>query len=109
MAGLDPAIHRRCSHMPGGWVYSMTNKPRGMLYVGVTSNLQNRVWQHREGLVEGFTKKHGLKVLVYAERHDEIEQAIHRETLIKHWSRAWKVDLIRKSNPEWRDLYEASV
>jgi putative endonuclease len=95
--------------MAGGWVYIMTNKPRGTLYVGVTSDIQRRAWEHRESLIEGFSKRYGLKCLVYAEHHDEIEQAIHRETLIKHWSRAWKVDLIQKSNPEWTDLYETLV
>jgi putative endonuclease len=65
-----------------------------------------RAWEHREGLAEGFTKRYGLKMLVYAEHHDEIEQAIQRETSIKRWSRAWKVDLIRASIPHWNDLYE---
>jgi len=108
MAGLDPAIHLYgASAMKGGWVYIMTNKPRGTLYVGVTSNLARRAWEHREGLVDGFTKQYGLKLLVYAEQHDTIEEAIQREKLIKHWSRAWKVDLIRKANPGWSDLYES--
>ncbi len=92
--------------MAGGWVYIMTNKPRGTLYVGVTADLARRAWEHREGHVEGFTKKYGLKRLVYAERHDDIERAIQREKLIKHWPRAWKFDLIRGANPDWRDLYE---
>ena len=92
--------------MAGGWVYIMTNKPRGTLYVGVTADLARRAWEHRDGHVEGFTKKYGLKLLVYAERHDEIEWAIQREKLIKLWPRAWKIDLIRDANPDWRDLYE---
>ena len=92
--------------MAGGWVYIMTNKPRGTLYVGVTADLARRAWEHREGYARGFTKKYGLKLLVFAERHDEIERAIQREKLIKHWPRAWKIDLIRDANPDWRDLYE---
>jgi putative endonuclease len=92
--------------MAGGWVYIMTNKPRGTLYVGVTAHLARRAWEHRKGHVQGFSRKYGLKRLVYAERHDEIERAIQREKLIKHWPRAWKIDLIRGANPDWRDLYE---
>ena len=90
--------------MKGGWVYIMTNRLDGTLYVGLTSDLARRVWEHREGLVEGFTKQHGLKRLVYAEHHDDIEGAIQRETSIKRWSRAWKVNLIIKDNPDWDDL-----
>ena len=92
--------------MHGGWVYIMTNRPNGTLYVGVTSDLARRAWEHREGVVEGHTKRYGLKRLVYAERHDEISVAIQREKTIKHWPRAWKVVLILKTNPEWDDLYE---
>jgi putative endonuclease len=92
-----------------GWVYIMANEPYGTLYVGVTSDLKARVWQHREGLVDGFTKKHGLKMLVYAEQHDEIEAAIHREKRLKHWSRDWKIDLIASNNPDWKDLYQTIV
>ncbi|MCD6074257.1 MAG: putative excinuclease subunit domain protein (UvrABC) [Rhodospirillales bacterium] len=92
--------------MSGGWVYIITNKPRGTLYVGVTSDIQRRAWEHREGLIDGFTKRYGLKLLVYAERHEEIEQAIQREKLIKHWPREWKVNLILELNQDWRDLYE---
>ena len=92
--------------MSGGWVYIMTNKPDGVLYVGVTSELVKRVWQHCEGVAQGFTKKHNLKSLVYVEPHDEIQRAIQREKNIKHWSRAWKVALIEKTNPTWEDLYD---
>ena len=84
----------------------MTNRPRGTLYVGVTSDIARRAWEHREGIIDGFTKRHGLKLLVYAEQHDDIEQAIQREKLIKHWSRAWKIELILALNPDWHDLYE---
>jgi putative endonuclease len=80
--------------MQGGWVYIMTNKPNGILYIGVTSDIKRRAWEHREGIVEGFTKRYNLKRLVYAERHDTIEAAIQRETTMKHWPRAWKANLI---------------
>jgi putative endonuclease len=92
--------------MRGGWVYIMTNKPNGTLYVGVTSDIAARAWQHREGRIEGFTRRYGLKRLVYAEFHDEIVQAIQREKSIKRWPRAWKVNLIRERNWNWDDLYE---
>ena len=92
--------------MKGGWVYIMTNKPDGTLYVGVTSDIARRAWEHREGVVEGFTKKYGLNRLVYVERHEDIESAIEREKQLKEWQRAWKVKLIHKVNPEWDDLYE---
>ena len=91
--------------MKGGWVYIVTNRPEGTLYVGVTSDLAKRAWEHRESVVDGFTNRYGLKRLVYAERHDEIVEAIQREKRIKKWPRAWKMDLIRKANPTWRDLY----
>jgi len=93
--------------MKGGWVYIMTNRPNGTLYVGGTSDLEQRAWQHREGLIDGFTKRYGLKRLVYAERHDDIRTAIQREKNIKHWPRAWKIDLILADNPSWNDLYES--
>jgi putative endonuclease len=115
MAGLDPAIHpsakeRRRFHatekMSGGWVYIMANKPYGTLYVGVTSDIARRAWEHRDGVAEGFTKRYGLKLLVHVEFHDDIRTAIQREHSIKHWPREWKLDLIRASNPEWKDLYD---
>ena len=84
----------------------MTNNPNGTLYVGVTADIARRAWEHREGVVEGFTKRYGLKLLVYAEPHDEIERAIQREKTIKHWPRAWKIDLIRATNPGRQDLYD---
>jgi putative endonuclease len=93
----------------GGWVYIMTNRPNGVLYVGVTSDLVRRVYEHREGLVKGFTKTYGLKTLVYFEEHEDILSAITREKALKKWLRAWKVRLIHKDNPEWADLYEGIV
>jgi len=92
--------------MKRGWVYIMTDKPNGTLYVGVTSDLAQRAHQHREGAVEGFTKQYGLKRLVYAEEHADMTAAIQREKNIKHWRREWKVKLIHGINPGWDDLYE---
>ena len=92
--------------MPGGWVYIMTNRPNGVLYTGVTSDLAHRAFEHREGLLKGFTKRYGLKRLVYAEFFEDIRAAIQREKNMKHYSRAWKAGLILEANPDWRDLYE---
>lgn len=92
--------------MDGGWVYIMADKPHGTIYVGVTSDLSRRVWEHREGLVPGFTKRYGLKRLVFVERHEDIRDAIRREKAIKTWRRAGKINLIRSLNPDWLDLHE---
>jgi putative endonuclease len=92
--------------MSGGWVYIVTNRPNGTLYTGVTSNLSRRIYEHREGLVAGFTTRYGLKTLVYYEFHEDIRLATQRESNIKHWPRAWKARLIVDFNPDWRDLYE---
>ena len=93
--------------MAGGYVYFMTNRRDGTLYVGVTSNLVRRCYEHRNGFVDGFTKQYGLKSLVYFETYDDIRLAIQREKTIKHWPRAWKVRLIHGFNPEWADLYDS--
>jgi putative endonuclease len=107
MAGLVPAIHvLQIGAMSGGWVYIMTNRPNGILYVGVTSDLVRRVFEHRTGAVAGFTRRYGLKRLVYFERFEDIRDAIQREHNIKHWSRAWKVRRIMIENPDWHDLYD---
>ena len=107
MAGLVPAIHAvGIALMSGGWVYIMTNRPNGILYTGVTADISRRAWEHREGLVKGFTKRYALKRLVYTGFYENIGDAIQREHNMKHWSRAWKVRLILDANPEWRDLYE---
>ena len=93
--------------MAGGWVYIMSNKPRGVLYVGVTADLAARVDQHRRG--EGgsaFCRRYGLDRLVYAEAHEEIDMAIAREKAIKAWRRAWKIELVEAGNPGWADLFE---
>jgi len=89
------------------YVYILASRYNGTLYVGVCRNLQKRIWQHREGVVPGFTKRYAVKCLVYYEVHEEIEQAIHREKRMKKWSRAMKVRLIEKDNPHWLDLYES--
>jgi putative endonuclease len=97
---------QRGRRMKGGWVYIMTNRRNGILYIGVTNDLGRRVWEHREGPVDGFTKRYGLKLLAYAEHHDDIRDAIRREKSMKRWARAWKVRLIHTENPNWDDLYE---
>ena len=107
MAGLVPATHALNPRgMKGGWVYIMSNRRNGTLYVGVTSNLLRRVWEHREGLVDGFTKQYGLKGLVDYEPFEDIGTAIQREKTLKHWPRAWRVNLILGQNPDWADLYD---
>ena len=88
------------------WVYILASKRNGTLYIGVTNNLSRRVWEHKEDVVEGFTKQYYVKLLVYYERYPDVRHAIQREKNIKKWSRAWKIDLIRSMNPEWRDLYD---
>ena len=88
------------------FVYMMANKKHGVLYAGVTSALPERVRQHREGLIEGFTKKYRVKFLVYYEAKDNAVEAIAREKQIKRWRRAWKIELIEKANPHWRDLWD---
>jgi putative endonuclease len=101
MAGLDPATS---SSGRGGWVYIMTNRPNGTLYIGVTSNLAKRVWEHRVGIASAFTHRYNLHRLVYTEHHEDIRTAIQREKTMKHWSRAWKIELIASQNPTWNDL-----
>jgi putative endonuclease len=92
--------------MRGGFVYIMTNRPNGTLYIAVFMDLSRRVHEHREGLTAGFTRRYGLRRLVWYEVHDSIAAAIQRESTMKHWNRAWKTRAIVQLNPEWRDLYE---
>ncbi|MDX2274049.1 MAG: GIY-YIG nuclease family protein [Hyphomonadaceae bacterium] len=87
-------------------VYIMANERNGTLYIGVTSNLPRRAQQHREGLVEGFTQKYGCKLLVWFEQRQDMHTALAREKELKKWRRDWKLALIEKSNPQWRDLAE---
>ena len=91
--------------MKSGWVYIMANRRNGTIYVGSTSNLAQRVHQHREGLIEGFTKDHGCKLLVWHDGHDNLHDARAREVQIKKWMRSWKIRLIEEMNPDWRDLW----
>ena len=90
--------------MAGGFVYIMTNRRNGILYVGVTNDLVRRAYEHRAGLVKGFTKQYGLKRLIYFEAFDDTRFAIQREKTMKQWPRAWKVRLINGVNREWNDL-----
>ncbi len=90
-------------------VYILASKKNGTLYTGITSNLIQRIHQHKNDLVEGFTKKYGVHFLVYYELHDHLETAITREKQIKNWKRQWKVELIEKDNRMWRDLYDELV
>jgi putative endonuclease len=87
-------------------VYILASRRNGTLYVGITSDLARRVWEHRSGAIEGFTRDYGVRRLVFAEFHDTIESAILREKRIKKWRRAWKLELIEQHNPQWRDLYD---
>ena len=87
------------------WVYMLASKRNGTLYTGVTSNLDDRVFQHKHDLIKGFTQRYGVHRLVWFEEHDDIRQAIAREKQIKGWNRAWKLRLIEKLNPDWKDLY----
>ena len=85
-------------------VYLLANKPFGTLYIGVTSDLVARLWQHREGTIEGFTKRYAVHRLVHFEMFDTMETAIRREKQLKNWHRDWKLNLIARENPDWRDL-----
>ena len=87
-------------------VYLLASKRNGTLYAGVTSNLVKRVWEHKQHIVEGFTKKYGVTRLVWYQLHETMESAIRREKAIKNCKRAWKINLIESANPQWRDLYE---
>jgi putative endonuclease len=90
-------------------VYILASGRNGTLYVGVTSDLVQRIWQHRNGEIDGFTKKYEVKRLVWFEMHATMEAAIHREKQIKKWNRAWKIELIERSNARWHDLYETII
>ena len=94
----DPALNMY-------YVYIMANKRNGTLYTGVTSNLTQRVWQHKNNKVEGFTKKYGIHTLVYYESVSDIKVALDREKQLKKWRRKWKLELIEKENLKWEDLY----
>ncbi|RJP70259.1 MAG: GIY-YIG nuclease family protein [Ignavibacteriales bacterium] len=87
------------------YVYILASKKNGTLYIGITNDLMRRVYEHREGLIDGFTKKYNVKNLVYFEIISNVTEAIKREKAMKKWLRKWKIELIEKSNPEWKDLY----
>ena len=86
-------------------VYILASERNGTLYIGVTSDLIKRVWQHKESLADGFTKKYGVKILVWYEQHETMESAIAKEKAMKKWLRKWKLATIEKTNPDWRDLW----
>ncbi len=90
-------------------VYILATKRNGTLYIGVTSDLVKRIWEHQNNLVEGFTKRYGVHRLVWVELHESMESAIQREKRLKGWKRAWKLQLIESNNPNWRDLYDTIV
>ena len=92
--------------MAGGWLYIMTNRAYGVLYIGVTASLPRRAMQHRDGAGSDFCRRYRLDRLVYAERHETIMDAITREKAVKAWKRAWKVELIKSINPKWVDLFD---
>jgi len=92
-----------------GYVYIMTSGRNGTLYIGATSDLAKRAWEHRNGIVSGFTKQHGCKLLVWYEAHDDLQDARLRELQMKKWKRLWKISTIEIINPEWRDLYSTLV
>ncbi len=90
--------------MKCGYVYIMTNAPHGTIYIGVTSDIHRRDYEHKNELVDGFTKKYALKVLVHVETYESIVEAIAREKQLKAWRRDWKIDLINAANPEWKNI-----
>ena len=92
--------------MKNYYVYILSSKRNGTLYIGVTSDIVNRVYEHKNGMVEGFTKKYNIHDLVWYEMHEAAESAIYREKQLKKWKRAWKLKLIEEGNPNWIDLYE---
>ena len=90
-------------------VYILAGKKNGTLYIGVTSDLVKRIWEHKNNVAEGFTKRYGVHDLVWYELHETMESAIHREKALKEWKRAWKLELIEGSDPDWLDLYPTIV
>jgi putative endonuclease len=88
------------------YVYLLASRRNGTLYVGMTDNLARRIWMHRTGVLAGFTKQYGVKMLVWYEQHETRESAFARERQVKKWNRAWKLKLIEHSNPTWRDCYD---
>jgi putative endonuclease len=91
------------------FVYILASARNGTLYVGVTNDLSNRVFEHRNGILPGFTKRYGVTTLVWFEEYPDIDEAITQEKRLKRWARAWKIALIEKTNPQWLDLYETTL
>ena len=91
------------------WVYILASRRNGTLYVGMTDDLVRRAWQHREGVIPGFTSTYGVKLLVWYELHESRESAFQRERRMKNWNRKWKLQLIEQFNPDWRDLADELV
>ncbi|MCH9845692.1 MAG: GIY-YIG nuclease family protein [Alphaproteobacteria bacterium] len=90
-------------------IYILASKKKGTLYIGVTSNIVQRIYQHKHKMVEGFTKKYDVNLLVYYEQHAPMETAIIKEKQMKEWQRQWKINLIERENPQWLDLYDSLV
>ena len=103
MPGPDPASSAKCD-MAYAFTYILASKPKGVLYVGVTTDLEKRMAQHKSGEVEGFTQRYNVKQLVWFQESEGIESAIAEEKRIKNWKREWKIELIEKTNPYWKDL-----
>ena len=91
------------------FVYMLTTRKNTVLYTGVTGDLDSRMWQHKQHMVDGFTKKYNVDKLVYMEEYDQIEEALQREKCIKRWKREWKNNLVNKANPNWNDLYDINA
>ena len=107
MPGSDPAS--RLLSMKQYYVYILASERNGTLYVGVTSDLVKRIWQHKNNLADGFTKKYGAHQLVHYEETSDVNSAIAREKQLKNWQRKWKLELIEKTNPQWEDLYKKII
>lgn len=104
---LDPGLRRGDdTRVKQPCVYILASRRNGTLYIGVTSDLPKRIWEHRNDVVPGFTRRYGVHALVYYELHETTEGAIRREKQMKEWKRAWKIRLVEEGNPDWRDLYE---
>jgi len=110
---MDRSFWRRPESRRGAlktyYVYILASKRNGTLYIGVTSNLVRRIYEHKKGYIKGFTEKYGVHMLVYYESCDNVESAIQREKRLKVWHRKWKIRLIEEKNPEWKDLYDEIV
>jgi putative endonuclease len=104
--GLDPRTQSRLKRGVGYYVYILASQRNGTLYIGVTNGLVRRVYEHRTHAVPGFTRRYEVDQLVWFESHDDVTAAIQREKNLKHWLRQWKIALIERGNPTWRDLYD---